>query len=215
MKLREIVESVQRLPDGAIVSDRTRYDDGYIESTVGIFRARLLRILYLKNRRINPVCYQKHWPEFEQDLQDDNCIVKFRHPEVISLDNLSDGFRYIGALDFAGAYARIHSRGWLSTFNDNKVTTTAGNRRPTVLYDGSQQILEVRGLPELQEILTESLLADPLSIPTFNRDNDPYPLSEDMMPDLMNMIYSEQTSIEAKVPIKGVDPFVLNTLKRK
>ncbi len=215
MTIREICESVSRLPDGGIVNDRTRYDQGYLESTVGNFRARVIRLLYLKNRRINPVCYQKHWPTFEEDLQDDKCCVKFRHPEVISLDNLSDGFRFIGTPDFSVAFARIQSRSWLSTFNNNKVTTTAGNRRPTVLYDGSQQILEVRGLPELEIILTESILADPLSIPTYNKKYDQYPLSEDMIQDMLQMIFSEETSIASSIPLKPGQPILNPPRTRK
>lgn len=201
MLIKEIIELAQRLPDGGVISDRTRYDGGYIESTIGLFRSRILKLVYQKNKRINPVCYQKHWPEFEKDLQDDNCCVKFRHPEVISLDDQSDGFRYIGALEFAKAYPRINSRAWLSTVNDNRVMAANNNRRATVLYDGNLQILEVRGLPLLEEIMTESILADPLSVPTFNKIYDQYPFPNDLIPDLMQMMMQEQIAVEAAKPI--------------
>ena len=212
--LKEITEMISRLPSGGVISDRNRYDQGYLNMTLGVFRARLLKIIYLKNNRINPVCYQKHWPQYEADLQDDKCCVKFRHPEVISLDNGSDGFRYAGSLSFANNYARIKSRGWLSTINDNAVMAANNNRRPTILYDGGLQILEVRGMPLLKELLTESLLADPLSIPTYNQDLDQYPINVDLLPDLMNMIFSEETAIDASKQIKpGEAPLMTN--KRK
>lgn len=206
MTLKEIVEHVQATPEGAVISDRSRFDIGYLESVIITYRARLLRLIYLKNKRINPVCYQKHWPKFEVDLQDDPCVVKFRHPEVISLDDMSDGFRYIGALSFTDAYPRIKSTAWLSTFNHNRVTAANNDRRTTVLYDGNQQVIEVRGNLEIEEIMTESLLANPLSVPTYNKAVDQFPLNEDLIPDLLAMIFQEQTSIEATVPLKPNSP---------
>jgi len=203
MKLKEITEMCSRLPDGGIVNDRTRYDQGYLEMTVNVFSRRLLKMLYLKNRRINPVCYQKHWPIYEKDLQDDRCVTKFRHPEVVSLDDQSDGLRYAGTVDFANNYARIKSRGALSTMNKNRIMAADNSRRPTVLYDGNMQIIEVRGTEMLREIMTESILADPMSIPTFNKELDEYPFPNDLVPDLLQMIFSEETSIASSIGLPG------------
>jgi hypothetical protein len=201
MLLREIVEMAIRLPDGGVISDLTRYDYDYMEAAVNVFSRRLLKLNYLKNKRINPVCYQKHWPQYEEDLQDDKCCVKFRHPEVITFDDSSDGFRYIGTEDYSKNFIRVKSRAWLSTFNDNQVTAVNNDRRITVLYDGNLQILEVMGSPLFKKPMTESVLADPTSIPTFNKMVDQYPFPNDLIPDLMNMMLSEQTGPESSKPI--------------
>ncbi len=200
--LTEIRELIIRLPNGGVINSNDRWEDGYIDKIIGTYRARLLKAIYAGNKRINPQCYQKHWPEYEELLQDnDGCTVKFRHPEVISLDDRSDGFRYIGGLDCANNFPRIHSRAWVSTFNDNRITKVNTRRRTSVLYDGNAQILEVYGDPEIEEILTESLLADPTSIPTYNITEDQYPLSEDLITDMISMIWNDNISTEARITV--------------
>ncbi len=207
-KLTEITELVSRIPDGGVVNSNDRWDMGYLEKLVHTYRARLLKAIYLSNKRINPVCYQKHWPEYEELLQDDDgCTVKFRHPEVISLDDRSDGFRYIGGTDCASNFARIHSRAWVSTFNDSRITNVNNRRRTSVLYDGSAQVLEIYGNPEVDSILTESLLATPTDIPTYNKDQDQYPLSEDLITDMISMIFNDNIATELRIPV-GNNPIV-------
>lgn len=208
--LRELTELARRLPDGGVINSTDRWDIGYFEKLIGTYRARLLKGIFAGNKRINPQCYQKHWPEFEELLQDDDgCVVKFRHPEVISLDDRNDGFRYIGGTDCASNFARIHSRAWVSTFNDNKTTKVNNNRRTSVLYDGSAQILEVYGNPEIDAILTESIVSDPTLIPTFNKSDDQYPINEDLIPDLIGMIYNDNLVPESRIIVGNSPAFNL------
>ncbi len=216
MLLKEIAEMITRLPDGGVINSNDRWDYGYLYALVRTYRARLHKANFINNKRINPVCYQKHWPEYEELLQDeDGCTVKFRHPEVISLDDRNDGFRYIGGVDCASNLPRIQSRAWASTFNDNRVTKVNTRRRASVLYDGNAQILEVFGDPEIEEILTESLLADPLSIPTFNYLTDPYPLSDSDVNDVISMIFNDNVAIEARVVVGNSPGLGLPTNRKR
>ncbi len=209
MTLNEITEIILRLPNGGVVNTNDGWDQGYIEVLINTYRARYLKAMFAGNKRINPVCYQKHYPEYEELLQDeDGCNVKFRHPEVISLDDRNDGFRYIGSPDCNNNFARIQSRAWLSTFNDNRTTKINTKRRTSVLYDGSAQILEVYGNPELDELMTESLVSNPRDIPTWNADEDQYPLSQSDINDVVGIIYNENVLLESRIVVgnsKGVD----------
>ncbi len=215
MKLTELREMVTRMPNGGVVNSNDRWEDGYIDKIINTYRARLIKAIYNGNKRINPQCYQKHWPEYEELLQDDDgCTVKFRHPEVISLDDRSDGFRYIGGIDCANNFARIQSRAWVSTFNDNRITKVNTRRRTSVLYDGNAQILEVYGDPELDQILTESLLANPMSIPTYNIDVDQYPLNEDLISDMLAMVWNDNISQEARITVGNDRGLILPKPKR-
>ncbi len=216
MVLKEIAELVRALPNGGVVNSNDRWDFGYLYGLVITYRARLLKANFVGNKRINPVCYQKHWPEYEELLQDeDGCTVKFRHPEVISLDDRNDGFRYIGGVDCASNLPRIQSRAWASTFNDNRITKVNSRRRASVLYDGSAQILEVFGDPEVEELLTESLLANPMSIPTFNYLTDEFPLSQSDINDLVAMIFNDNISVEARITVGNSPGLGLPTNRKK
>ena len=197
----EIQEMLSRLPDGGVVTDRTRYDYGYLQTLANLYRARLLRTIYQKEKRLNPVCYNKYYPTYEPDLQDNPLCVKFRHPEVIGLDSNNDGFRYIGTTSYSEGFGRIQSRGWLSTFNKNSVTSTYMTNNPVALYDGNSQIIEVYGLPNIKNIMTEVLLSDPRQSPFFNILVDQFPLNDDLIPDLIAMAFSEQEGIESSVPV--------------
>ncbi len=204
MRLDQIVELVSRIPEGGVINSNDRWDMGYMHKLVGEYRARMCQLVYNTNKRLHPAWYQKHWPEYEPYLQDnDGCSVKFRHPEIVMLDDRSDGFRYIGGTDCASNFARIASRAWVSTFNDNRVTKVNANRRTSVLYDGSAEILEIYGDPEIEDILTESIVSNPMKIPTFNFGVDQYPVPENLVPEIVNMIFNDNISTELRMPYNG------------
>lgn len=214
MKLKAILEEISRLPNGGVVNEIDRWDMGYLSALARTYRARLAMAVYGGNKRLHPAWYQKHWPEYDAVLNDDNCVVKFRHPEIIMLDNQSDGFRYIGATDCNNNFARIQSRAWVSTFRNNRVTNSSISRKASVLYDGSAQILEIYGDTEIDAILTESLLADPESIPTFNSDVDEYPIPENLIPDLVGMIFNDNIATEIRIPVGYNGPVNLPKQKK-
>lgn len=201
MILPKIVEKVQRLPDGGIITDENRWDVDFIESIIHTFRAAVIRDYYQKNnKRINPACYQKFFGVYDANIQEDG-MIKFRHPPVISIDGGSDGFRYIGSSEGSEDFRRITSRARLSNYNNHKVMSIKSGRNTTVLYDGDYQMVEIYGNPIIREFLSESILANPLDNPTYNKEFDNYPLGEDQIPMLEDLIFRAQTSIEvSKTP---------------
>ncbi len=215
MILKSITELLERIPNGGVIDSNDRWNPGYLDALVGTYRARLAQAVYANNKRLHPQWYQKHWPEYDDLLQEnEDCCVKFRHPEVVMLDDRSDGFRYIGSTDCNNNFARVQSRAWLSTFNNNKVTATNNKRRATVLYDGSAEILEIYGDMEIDEILTESLVANPLLIPTFNPESDQYPIPESLIPDLVGMIFNDNVATELRMPYGFTPPVNVSKYKK-
>lgn len=201
----DIVERLSRLPSGGVINDKNRFDFGYLSSVLDTFRAKVIVMQYngdrliAKNGRINPQCLQKYWPVYEKDLQQSG-FRSFRCPEIINIDSLSDGFRYIGSIDGSCNFRRVKSRADLSMFNQNKIMNVNSGRFQAALYDGSNQIIEVYGNSMLKELLVEAVFAQPLSIPTFNKDFDQYPLNDDLIP-LLEDLVSKQTLLEASMPL--------------
>lgn len=214
MILAEICERIQRLPEGGLVTSENRYDYEYLVTLWNTYRAHYIQETYYKNRRINPVCYQKFYPEYESYFQDStNCYAKFSVPNVISLDDKSDGFRYLGTdpvlTGQSKAFKRIQSRAWLSTYQNHKVTNPNTDRDVYFLYDGSLQTVELYGKGKFITTppLVEGLFADPTKIPTFNKEKDQYPIDDDSIPEIEEMIYTAHTRIvEGTVPTPAFAP---------
>jgi hypothetical protein len=217
MKLQSITEAISRLPQGGIVDSTDRWDQGYLEFLAITYRTKLSQLIYQRDKRLNPMFYQKNWPIFEPLLQDNPCCVKFRHPEVMSLDQNSDGFRYVGTLNFAKAFSRVQSRSWLATFNDNPITqVSAFEGKGEFLYDGSSQILEIYGMPQFTSPLTECLFNNPLDVITYNKSVDDFPVPNNLIPDLVQMIYNDNILTEDRKPLRPQDqPSMIKQRRQK
>lgn len=208
MKIDELVDRLQRLPEGGIMTSENRFDYEYCVSVWNTYRAFFIQETYAKNKRINPICYQKYHPTYEKDFQDNNgCYVKFFCPNVISLDDKSDGLRYVGTdpvkTGMSNGFKRVQSRSWLSTYNNHSVTNVNNSRAVYYLLDGQMQTMELYGNGTFIKVppLIEGLFADPTVIPTWNKDYDPYPIDDDSVPEIEEMIYTAHTRI-----VEGTSP---------
>lgn len=204
MKTKQLLDKISAMPEGGIVSAINRYDFFYLLSVLNSFRAQFIRDAYSKKKRLNPRWYQKHWPTWTEDAKSD-CFTKFYMPAVVSLDNNSDGIRYVGTIDGDQGFMRIYSRQTLSDMQRHGVMNPGNNRNTYFLFDGNQNELEIRGKHfNTREMLTESIFSDPTAVPTFNVLMDDYPLSEDDIPAVEQMIFSANTRIvETTAPMQA------------
>jgi len=205
MTTPQILDQFQRLPEGGLMVDTNRYDPLFLLSLLDAGRAAWVVEMYRKDKRIEPVFYQKYYPSYSIPLQPtDKCYAKFLMPDILRLDEHSDGIRYVGYDDYNGGTAnnfrRIVSRAWVSTLSNHPVMNP--NRAFSFLYDGSAKILELRGKAKLVEApLVEALFKHPLDIPTFNRDTDDYPITMDGIYAVEKMITASDTRlVEATTP---------------
>jgi len=200
MKTDELIDIVQRTVSGDIVTADNKYDDAYILQLIDGARAVWLVQIYAIDKRIAPICYQKYYPEYSITLQPkDRCFAKFKMPDIVKLDEHSDGIRYAGSDDYNGGQAndfrRIVSRAWLSTFFKHPIMNPS-TRFYSALYDASSGVLELRGKAKFVKTpLVEALFKHPTQIPTFNRELDDYPLSIDGITAIQKMIFENDTRI--------------------
>ncbi len=185
--------------EGAIETNVSKLDDPYMLALLDSGRNVWLVETYKNDKRLPPICYQKYYPTYSLDLQPtDKCFKKFLMPDIIRLDEHSDGIRYVGEDDYddegTNNFARVQSRAWLSNYKKHPVMNP--NRYFSHLYDGSAGILELRGKARLVEKpLVEALFKHPLQIPTFNKEQDQYPLSLDGIYAVKGMITSNDTRL--------------------
>ena len=201
MILPKIIDRVQRIVGGGIVTDENRWDQDYIISVINTFSRQVLRDFYVKNnKRINPVCYQRFYCEYDKNIQEPG-FIKFTLPPIVSFDEYSDGIRYIGSVTESNGFRRIRSRARLSSFNNHKVMNVNNGRAQSALYNGNDQTIEVYGNVLLRDCLVEGIFINPLDVPTYNMSVDNYPFNEDLIPVMEDLIYRSQLAIEASTPI--------------
>lgn len=198
MILQEIIERLVSNAQGGLFSDETRFNEATLTTLINTARAQTIQAIYFKNKRINPACYQTHFPSYDADLQvDDPCLVKFKCPSVINLDSNSDGFRFVGQVDGVRGFRRVVSRAQLATYNQHPFMKVQGGRYIAALWSAPDGVWEIYN-SSLKYLRVEGIFANPLEIPTYNKDIDDYPVSVEMLPMIEDFIFKTVTAIEAQ-----------------
>lgn len=202
MLLDELRDAIIRLPEGAVVSSRNRWDMAYIDTLINTTRGELVRIKYNGNRqigantRINPSYYLKFYPEYSKLLQESDCFNKFIVPAVISLKDVADGFSYVGTVDNSLAFKRIKDRADLSNLNYlSKFRPSDGT---FISYLWEVPYMEIYG-QNVKEFLIVAVPQNPYDFPDWNPYVDPYPIDDSDIPELIKMIWDANTMPEIKV----------------
>lgn len=196
-KIREITE--QAIIRGtALFTDEIRTDQGFWEQAINQARAEVIAVVYKKEKRIHPAWLSFYRPAYSAAEQEDDCYVKFFVLPAIKLDVNNDGYRYIGSQTQNYALRRVNSRGELATFNQHRITRISSRKPAVLVEDGT---LKVYGNPDLQEIEVSFIAANPMDVPTFNKEVDDYPISEELIPMVLDRIFKSDTvNIFNKVP---------------
>lgn len=198
MLLTKIVELFQRLPSGGILTDENKLDPDFIEDAVHRARASAIFIYWQRTKRINALWTQQFIAQFDEDIQENNCLVKFEVPPVVSLDNKMDGFLYIGTVDKDCAFRKVESRAQLANANLHRITKVS-NRINKALY--SDGFMEIHGNTMLKELKVDGIFINPTDIPTFNKEFDEYPVSLDLVNQMETIIANIETPQIEKEPI--------------
>lgn len=204
MILPKLRDRVRGRVAAALSTDESRWSDEYIVSLINSARAEICKDYYFgdknrkKNRRINPLAVQKCYVSKDDDLQDNDCLVKFPCPAFIGLGRYSDGVRFIGKADGTCAFDRARSRGQLANFNKHSVMSVTNEIGVVAMYDGTEKVWEIYNDSMIKEILVEGIFNDPREVPMYNQDMDEYPLNEDYIPELERLIFQTVTGQEAQ-----------------
>jgi hypothetical protein len=170
--LRQIVESaISTVSGGLFVDDRNIYSE-QIEQKVHEARSMWCAQQYKLNRQIHESWIQRFYLEIDPDAQDNVCMIKFKMPAVIWLDDKTDGLRYFGSRDYADNFTRIWNRAMLAAMANHPVTKVG--RRNYVLLQGENS--ECYTVTNIGNPIVEGVFADPTDVPTFNMDKDIYPV---------------------------------------
>lgn len=202
MLRQEAVELLSTVTEGGIVTDENREDMQFLAVLLDMGRQVAITQTQRGARkgRLNSVCYQKHWPEYESVIQDNDCYVKFKCPPVVNITEAMDGFSFVGPVKSKGAngFRKANSRAALGNMNQNRYSKLS-SRKTDYLYDADQGAIEVYD-PQVRHILVEAVFQRPTDIPTYNPLKDRYPLSDELIGNVFDLISNGVLSRYVEIP---------------
>jgi len=195
--LIEIRDDIIATPSGGVMIDNTKYSLDYIEYLIHQYRARAIFISWSTTKRINPLWTQQFIATYDESLQDSKKYVLFKCPPPISMDSMMDGFLYIGEQDGNCAYRKVVSRADLANRNAHRYSSCEPGKMSVLWSDG---MFEVYGNTMLKQLRVDGVFEDPTQIPTYNKEIDQYPVSNDILIILKDMLMKEQVQIMTGTP---------------
>ncbi len=190
MTIVEIAERVERLMEAGQSTDEGLLDHLYTYSVIHDARSAVLRADFVKTKRWSHQAYQTFYPEFETYYQNSVCYTRFNLPTGFIQANASqDGLVYFGSdgvqIYESQNFDRIKSRAELMDFLNNSRTNKFDT--PAVLIEGLvATVLSKNNLAE--NLMVVGVLDNPLALETFNEEKDAYPISDDMLVQLYDVI---------------------------
>lgn len=185
--LADIVDEIKKELGGGVSADESKFDDLYIETKIAGARAVIISNYLQKGTDwINDSWVQTVDLDYvERDKECD--VVKFECPSVISIDQHSDGFLYVGHVN--GIKPFIRARRSFTTLTMHSVF----NKTKNVLWDwknlelGKQQLLVYKNT-RLEKLQIRGIFNNPVEVPGFRKDVDLYPVDANVKKDLVEMI---------------------------
>lgn len=194
MTLPQIIDSIISQVQSDVTAG-TKFNSAYLQDVIHNAKNTVQNALYTKYGKINSAWTMQFEVEYSKDLQESTKFRRFLLPTpAVTLGFDNSGIVYAGTKDGCQNYATVQSRGELNTFLSHRVT----KKDPIILY--SDTYLEVYSHPLLQELLIDYVPSNPTLLPTYNMDQSEYPLCEEGLLMLKDLVYQKVSGVQAKAP---------------
>lgn len=192
----ELIDENERfLSNSGIMTDESKWDSLFILALTDKYSRMAIKQDYAQNRRLNPLWLNKYDLEFSKDAQTSDCVVTFSIPPLMILSDTNSGF-YIGSKVGACPYRIVKSRGDLANALAHKSTNKPHQLR--VLITGTDT--EIYGNP-VEGGMVEGIFLNPTRLPTFNLKTDQYPLNDDLIPLMQQLMYKYEGQFLSLKPV--------------
>lgn len=178
--LPKLADSLKRLAQGGTSTEESKFTLPYLYQVIHEAKATALRADFIKTRRIQAVWALPFYPDFDSLIQDDPCVVKIVLPSApIELDSKTDGLLYVGERNGLCAFRKVNSQGELANINAHfrgrqKDIAIGG----VIRYVLIENVLTFYGDLNLQNILVNYIPQNPQLLPTYNLEQDFYPVDD-------------------------------------
>lgn len=197
MILDKLIETIIRTPSGGSMTDENKLDRDFVASNIHQVRADAMVEWFGKKGSIHDLWFQEYTPTFNVPLQTSgDCIVRFKCPPVINLSASRDGFEYVGTVDDLNHFPRNGSGGMKAVYAGHMITGRPGIISWSWSYNSAGfGEIELRGRKILNKVKVLAIFSDPTSLPTFREDKDEYPITEELLPFMIQRLFQLQTKI--------------------
>ncbi len=197
--LPSIVDDLIRSVE-SIRTDSAKFPEAYMVDLCDQFRANAIKMIFERTGRINSAWVLKYTPDFDKDMQDDSECVKFWVPAPIGISTFQDGIIYAGTLDGKKSFRRVLSAGEFATYSQHRNFDATTEQVLIEGIEGDMLLLKVYGNPLLTEIRTDAIWSKPSKLSTYNYDKDMYPLCDEGITLMKQLIIKSQLSLQEQVP---------------
>lgn len=197
MTLDKLIETIIRTPSGGSMTDENKLDRDFVASNVHQVRADSMVEWFGKKGSTHDKWFQEYRPTFSAPMQTTgDCIVKFKCPSVINLSANRDGFEYVGTDDDFNHFPRAGSGGMKAVYANHRLTGRPGLITWSWNYDAAGfGEITLKGRKILNSIKVLAIFSDPTELPTFREDKDEYPITEELIPFMIQRLFQLQTKI--------------------
>lgn len=215
-------EDLIRTYSGGASTVEGKFDPDFMLYILDQFRAvAIMQFYQLKNRNI-ALHYTLQQPytaikdsadQVEDPVTGGYCFVKFKMPAVIIINEVVDGFGYVGSPNGATPYRRLRSRIQMSDLMANQLLREDKERIYYVTC--SDGTVEVLNNPGQNKLLTEACFMQPTQVPGFSIDDDRYPINDSIMAIMKELVTKVEMNPIAISPEDRIADFQSQITKLK
>ena len=183
MTTKEIIDIFKGLPSGGYITADSRLRDGNILALVNACKNAAQKIVFEKEKYAPPQWFVPFYHEYEETWENTMCYKRFTMVDYVMLDGIVAGLGYIGSTRTNHTFVPVTSRTQLADYMNHPILRPRQNDT-YVLIEATH--IEVYGKP-VKDLKIGIIPANPLDVPTFNYDTDPYPVDGGLL-DVMKKI---------------------------
>lgn len=169
--LPELYDMFASLPSGGYITSDSRFQKGEMYSVINKCKNRAQKIVYGQEKRVHPMWYMPFYPNYDSTWQTNDCFKRFRMPDYNNLDTVMGGIGYVGAANTLNTFHVIESRVQLSDWMNHPILKPRTKDVYILIENGWAYVYST-----VRDFQMMIIPANPQDIPTYNVDNDPYPV---------------------------------------
>ena len=177
-KTLELVEMLIAADTGGVFNDESRLNPELGTNVLDAGRAFVLTKMHAKVGRVHPEYLQAYYPEYDADLQIDDCFTVFKMDPVLQVNHVEDGIQYVGSIKGDDNWTRIRNRAQLSSRRKHRMHRLYMDKNISYLYDPTFGQLEVQ-MKGQKHLRVEAIFASPTKVEGFSIEHDKYPIPMD------------------------------------
>lgn len=203
MTLPELREHLGSLPSAGYMTSDSRFDPGFLDSSIHNARAFVVTERWKQDRKVPPVYYQTYEPVYDKAAQDtDECYTVFYGvPDIIALDGRATGLGYVGTLNGTPTtFREVSSQAAFASMQTDRLMKFG---RFTYVLIGKNTV-KVFAESKIKRFTMDAVFADPTLLPSYNIIRDQYPIDVSDIPKIETYLLQGAMGLTYKTPMDRV-----------